>query len=448
MSRFMKTLENFLSFKRVPMKVVVITALTSYVLQLGMILQNQPLYIIALYTLLPWIPILLFESIWKVQHYHWIAVFAVITALQVGHLAEHLTQVGALAVVDGTLACPPPVDTDVLAQRAIDLELRDPSEGPTGLSSSIIVAPNASGLPQLDANGNQVSGPPACGIFGQLDLEIVHLIWDILGWVLTLWLLQKFPKSKWLWVAAIWSSIHTVEHLFISYTFFLDEEMIYTGTKQLWATVADGAIVTAIPAGKETLLVGFYDVAGKFGIAAKNGLLGTFIPSLNPILPPRAWLHFFYNSFITIPTVIAFIIELRKVYDHYLAEALPNLSKEELVTTTSKLHPLQFSAGDVIIQQGDVADSFYIISRGEVEVVHEEPDGSEEIIAQLHHGQYFGEIGILHGSKRIATVRAVNDVEVLQLDRNAFIGLMDSSEMSRNAVEQVILQREAEAGVL
>ena len=444
MSAFAKIVENFLSFKRVPMKVVVITALTSYVLQLGMILQNQPLYIIALYTLLPWIPILLFESIWKIEHYHWIAIFGVITALQVGHLAEHLTQVGALAVVDGTLACPPPVDTDVFAQRAIDAGLRDPEVGPTGLSSSIIIAPAPDGTAKMNADGTPISGPPACGIFGQLDLEIVHLIWDILGWVLTLMLLRHFPHSKWLWLAVFWSSVHTVEHLFISYTFFFDPEMVYQGAHQIWATIADGSIVTAYPLGKEAAIVNFYEVAGKFGIAAKNGLLGTFIPGLNDVLPTRPWLHFFYNSLITIPTVIAFVLELRKLYDSYLAEALPRLSKNQLVQATPKLEPMHFKAGEVIIKQGDIADSFYIISKGEVEVVHEEPDGSEHHLANLHHGQYFGEIGILHGSERIATVRAIDNVEVMKLDRHTFLGLVDNSELTHQDVEQVMRQREAE----
>ena len=444
MKAFTKIWENFLTFKRVPMKLVVITALTSYALQMGMIVMGQPLYIIAFYTLLPWIPVFLFESLWKVEHYQWIAVFAIITALQVGHLGEHLAQVGALSVVTGTLACPPPVDNATGYQLAVENGLRDASNQATGYSSSVIVAPDANGEARLDANGQRVTGPPACGVFGQLDLEIVHLIWDVLGWILTLWLLQKFPRNIWLWIAAIWSSIHTVEHLFISYTFFLDPDMVYAGAHQLWATVSDGAIVTAVPVGKEPAMVNFYEVAGKFGIVSRNGLLGTFFPSLNPSLPTRPWLHFFYNSLITIPTVIGFIWEMRRLYDHYLEVALPNLSKEQLVTATPQLERLSFQNGDVIVKQGDIADRFYILSHGHVEVIHENKDGTEEKLATLDPGQYFGEVGIMNKSKRIATVRAVGDnVEVMALDRQAFSSLLENSEMSKQNVNQVMRKRVA-----
>jgi hypothetical protein len=291
-------------------------------------------------------------------------------------------------------------------------------------------------------DGERVTGPPACGVFGQLDLEIVHLIWDVLGWILTLWLLQKFPRNIWLWIAVIWSSIHTVEHVFISYTFFLDSEKVYAGFHQLWATTAEGSIVTAVPVGLEAAMVTFYDVAGKFGIAARNGLIGTFIPEINASLPSRPWLHFFYNSMITIPTVIGFAVEIRKLYDRYLAEALPTLSKEQLVSTTPHLDRQVYQQGEVIIQQGDVADNFYILSKGEVEVVHIEKDGSEKQLAVLEPGQYFGEVGILSQGRRIATVRAKSDtVEVMALDRQTFGSLLDSSEMSKNAVNRVMHQR-------
>lgn len=442
-----KVLENFLSFKRVPMKIVIITALTSYALQMGTLIMGQPLYIIAFYTLLPWLPIILFESLWKVEHYQWIAVFAIITALQVGHLGEHLAQVGALSVATGTLACPPPVDAGDNYQNAIDAGLRDPNSPPTGYSSSTIVMPNAEGTAALDANGQRITGPPACGVFGQLDLEIVHLIWDVLGWILTLWLLQKFPRNIWLWIAVIWSSIHTVEHLFISYTFFLSPEAMYAGAHQLWATVADGAIVTAVPVGRESAVVNFYEVAGKFGIVARNGLIGTFFPTLNPSLPTRPFLHFFYNTLITVPTVIGFIWEVRRLYDHYLAEALPSLTKEQLVAATPKLERLVFNKGDIIVKQGDIADRFYIISKGRVDVIHENKDGSEEHIAELHHGQYFGEVGLMNNTKRIATVRAAdNTVEVMALDRDAFSNLMQVSETSKQDVNRIMKQRIATAG--
>ena len=111
-------LERFLAFKRIPLKIVAVTALASYLLQIGAILQGQPLYVIAFYTLLPWIPLLVFEGLWKYEHYNWIAIFAIVTALQLGHLGEHAFQVTEYVFLNGTLACPPPVDDVANARRA------------------------------------------------------------------------------------------------------------------------------------------------------------------------------------------------------------------------------------------------------------------------------------------------------------------------------------------
>jgi hypothetical protein len=441
MKSLTRVFEHFLSFKRVPLKVVLFTALASYILQLGMILQGQPLYIIALFTLLPWVPVLMFEGLWKLEHYHWIAIFAAVAILQIGHFAEHVVQVGALSFAEGTAACPPPIDSGLNFQRAFDAGLLGPNAAPSNYSAAIIVQPDGAGMPILNPDGTQVSGPPACGIFGQLDIEVVHLVWELIGWILALVLLQQYPRNWLLWFSVFWLTIHTFEHLYISYFFFIDKEAVYQGSRQLWATVANGNIVTAIPFGKEPALVAFYDVAGKFGIVAKGGLLGALIPSLNESLPARPFLHFWYNALSILPLVAAFVWEVRKVFDQYLAKALPNLNREQLVQATLKLAPGRFTDKEIIVKQGDVADAFYIISRGEVEVVLTEANGDERLLSTLTEGQYFGEIGLMQGGTRVATVRAKGEVEVLRLDRDTFGSLMDNSEMSRQDMERMVKQR-------
>src|SRR3712207_32817 len=171
MRGFTTIFERFISFRRVPMRIVVITALASYALQIGAIVQGQPLFIIALYTLVPWIPAFLFEGLWKFEHYNWVAVFAIVAALQVGHLGEHSFQVVQLRFLNGTIACPPPVDNVENAERAVQRGLRPADVDATGRSSQNIVK----------ANGT--NGPAACGVFGQLDFETVHLVWDSLVWL-------------------------------------------------------------------------------------------------------------------------------------------------------------------------------------------------------------------------------------------------------------------------
>lgn len=429
--------------RRVPVRIVVITALASYLLQIGAIIQGQPLYLIALFTLLPWIPLFAFEGIWKVRHFGWIAVFFIIVILQIGHLGEHVTQVAQISAFDGTLSCPPTVDNDLHADLAVENGLRNPGQEPTYASASWVIKPDgATGLPLLDASGQQITGPAACGVFGQLDLEIVHLIWEVIGWVATLALLTRYRRNVWLWIALAAVSLHSIEHLFISWIFFVDNEPLFEGARQLWATTADGNIVTAHPVGQDPTVLSFYDAGGKSGVMARGGLVETLVPGLAGSMPVRPWLHFWYNAFVFVPTIIAFLVEARRVYNEYLAEALPSLSEEQLARTTTKLGNDTFKRGETVIEQGDPADHFYILTKGTAEVVRiETPGGPEEVIGTVEAGQFFGEMGLMNGAPRGATVRAKSDIEVLALARRDFAEMIDDSERSQLDIERVMAER-------
>jgi putative ABC transport system ATP-binding protein len=65
-----------------------------------------------------------------------------------------------------------------------------------------------------------------------------------------------------------------------------------------------------------------------------------------------------------------------------------------------------FEAGEVIFLQGSRGDLIYIVEQGEVEIVRARADGTEEIVAHVGPGEYFGELGPLLGFPRAATARA------------------------------------------
>jgi len=103
----------------------------------------------------------------------------------------------------------------------------------------------------------------------------------------------------------------------------------------------------------------------------------------------------------------------------------------KLVNTVRVLPHVQTErvpAGAVIIRQGDAADRFYVVTRGHVEVVNHHPRGDDITLAWLGPGEYFGEMGLLQGVPRTATVRAgAENVELLSLDRDAFDELIRSA---------------------
>jgi hypothetical protein len=433
-------LERFLAFRRVPVKIVLVTALLSYVLQIGAILQGQPLYVIAIYTLLPWIPLLLFEGLWKFEHYSLFAIFALVTFLQVGHLGEHLFQVTQLTAMNGTFACPPPIDDAASAQRAVAAGMRTVGEPPTFQSASTVIKPGPTGQAMVNAQGDVVRGMPACGVFGQLDFETVHLVWDSLVWIGALFLVTRFPRNAWLWVAAIVASTHEVEHLFLGWIFFMEHDPVFTGNAQVWATTAVGQIVTAHPAGLEPRMFTFYEAGGLQGIMGMNGLLERIVGT-EGLFPFRPYLHFVYNSLVVVPTCIAFLVQTRMAYDQYLAKALPTLTEEQLSRTTQKLQELHFPAGAVIVRQDELADRFYIVTKGQAEVRWRSPDGSERPVARLGEGQYFGEIGLLREGRRTASVYAATPVTALTLDRVTFEALMEASGSTRGQLDLLIAAR-------
>ena len=112
-----------------------------------------------------------------------------------------------------------------------------------------------------------------------------------------------------------------------------------------------------------------------------------------------------------------------------------------MTNANPKFGPEHFSAGMVIIRQGDMPDKFYIISNGRVEVIEQQPDGIEKFIATLQAGDYFGEIGMMRQAPRNATVRALSDVDVMAMDRTTFIGWLNSSPVIQEEMEALVSRR-------
>jgi CRP-like cAMP-binding protein len=88
-------------------------------------------------------------------------------------------------------------------------------------------------------------------------------------------------------------------------------------------------------------------------------------------------------------------------------------------------------AGQVIIRQGDEADRFYVLVEGQVEVTQASSDGGPtRALRRMNEGESFGEIGLLSGVPRTATVTALTPGQLLALDKETFLGLVaEASEL-------------------
>jgi ABC-type lipoprotein export system ATPase subunit len=129
--------------------------------------------------------------------------------------------------------------------------------------------------------------------------------------------------------------------------------------------------------------------------------------------------------------------------NEYVRQALAPLDLDELTLASSRLRRETYAPGAVIVRQGDAPEDFYIVTAGEVEVVLEHPGGQEILVNRLGRGQYFGEIALLRGGTRVATVRAAaeGEVEVMALDRETFAQSIGASELARRDFDRMIAER-------
>jgi len=117
------------------------------------------------------------------------------------------------------------------------------------------------------------------------------------------------------------------------------------------------------------------------------------------------------------------------------------LSEEEMNEIAERLQYAPFARGDAITKQGNIPHWLYIVAFGEVEVRYEPPHGAPQTISTLRAGQFFGEMALLTGEARTATVVALTDVECYRLDGKSFQGLLLRRPEIAEAMARVINAR-------
>jgi hypothetical protein len=200
----------------IPRRTVALAGLLSAGLLLFALSRDWPIWAVGAATLAPWLPLLVAQTAWTYQRYQWLALFYALVVTQTGHFLEHVAQ-----------------------------------------------------MIQLHLLG--LTGAGARGVFGALDIEWVHFIWNT--WVIAavLTLLWRYRANRWLWLTAVLSGWHELEHLWIFSVY------LTTG------------------------------VSGTPGLLSQGGALGGGLPIA------RADLHFFYNLVETLPLALAFFQQAQHV---------------------------------------------------------------------------------------------------------------------------------------
>jgi CRP/FNR family cyclic AMP-dependent transcriptional regulator len=97
---------------------------------------------------------------------------------------------------------------------------------------------------------------------------------------------------------------------------------------------------------------------------------------------------------------------------------------------------VDFATGDELVRQGDNGDSFLVIVAGRARVVQ-----NGDTLRELGLGDYLGEIALIDGGPRTATVTAIEPVRALVVERSDFRRLIDDFSAVRFHVLTALTQR-------
>jgi putative ABC transport system ATP-binding protein len=121
--------------------------------------------------------------------------------------------------------------------------------------------------------------------------------------------------------------------------------------------------------------------------------------------------------------------------------AFAGLTPDTLTAVADKMVLERYPAGTVLIRQGDVGDKFYLLRHGSVDVIVDEGLPTRRQLAVLKEGEFFGEMALLSGEPRNATVIAREAVQVYTLGKNEFQAAIAASPPFREQLYKAYFQR-------
>lgn len=121
--------------------------------------------------------------------------------------------------------------------------------------------------------------------------------------------------------------------------------------------------------------------------------------------------------------------------------SLAGLSRDDLLALAASARRRSYSRGQIIFHRDDPGDSLHIIEKGEVRVVLPSPEGEEVTLTVLSPGDFFGEVCLLDGGPRSATVIAATATETVVVERDRFVQWLQSRPTAATAILAAVGRR-------
>ncbi|HLF91111.1 MAG TPA: DUF1003 domain-containing protein [Anaerolineales bacterium] len=100
------------------------------------------------------------------------------------------------------------------------------------------------------------------------------------------------------------------------------------------------------------------------------------------------------------------------------------MDDQEVAEIRAIMDELKFRPGQLIVRDGEEGDLFYVVTEGEVHVIIQDATGKELVLHEVGPGGFFGELSMLTNQPRSASVKAVNHVTTLALERDEFFDFL------------------------
>jgi len=126
-------------------------------------------------------------------------------------------------------------------------------------------------------------------------------------------------------------------------------------------------------------------------------------------------------------------------------EFFRNLTVSELEEILQYVRLFSYKSGEFIFKKGDPGDALYVIHDGKANVfIKESLFSSAKVLGYLNPGDIFGEMALLDGRRRSASVKTMLPTQAFVLLRSSFDTAMDANPAFREKIEQVVKQRRKE----
>lgn len=123
-----------------------------------------------------------------------------------------------------------------------------------------------------------------------------------------------------------------------------------------------------------------------------------------------------------------------------LLSPLPHELLHELAIHTERR---LYAPGEIVIQQGDYGEELFVVEKGELDVLVDSHDGMQHV-ATLRKDQFFGEMSLMTGESRAATVRTDGEVALLVVGKEALQPILEAHPELADELSRLLAEREGE----